>query len=153
MAEIEMCADGTHPELESVYSRIEERREEKLRLAKKHLEYKQKCIAIQTRAGREQAHQQFMKEVADSRASLLLRTTEEWYRVNRERRAMDTLVQDYTFRPPESHSSQLRELSSLNYEISLLTGISKYIGFPAAPEIKPLSDDELDADLSALGLR
>lgn len=153
MAEMDMCADGTHPELEPVYARIARRRDDKIELARRHLEYKRRCIAIQTRACREQLHQQFMKEIADSRAALLLRTTEEWYRVNRERRAMDTLVPEYTYRAADSPTAQLHEFASVNHEIALLTGISKYIGFPAAPEIKPLSEDELQDDLYALGLR
>ncbi|CAN6674873.1 transcriptional regulatory protein Dep1p [Trichomonascus vanleenenianus] len=152
VAEIEMCADGTHPELARVAEQIEKVRDDKIRLARAQRDYQRRCIDIQTHASRDQLHQQYFKEQADVRASLLLSTTEEWYRVNRERRAMDALVHEYSYRArPDEMEVFYRQ--DLEHEISLLCGIKREIGFPAAPEVVSASPDELEEDLYALGLR
>lgn len=150
IAEIEMCAEGTHPELESVYEQIQTLHDAKIRRAEQRRKYQRICIDNQTRASRDQLHQQFLKDQADTRAKLLLNTTEEWYRVNRERRVMDALVPEYGYRPSESRSVQARQRTALNYEIASLESLSRYVGFPAAPEMQPGTEDEIEEDLKKL---
>ena len=38
-------------------------------------------------------------------------------------------------------------------EVAILAGIAKYIGFPAAPEVKGAAPNEMQADLEAMGVR
>ncbi|KAG5362324.1 Transcriptional regulatory protein [Yarrowia sp. C11] len=151
--EMGLCVKGTHPELHAVYEHISKMREDKIKLAKTRRKYKLQCINNQTRASRVQIHQQFLKDQGDARSGLLLKTTEEWYRVNRERRAMDLMVPDYGYTIPESKSEQIHQRNAQVNEISLLSGISKYVGFPAAPVISQATEDETAEDLTALGLQ
>lgn len=153
VAEIEMCMDGTHPELANVSKQIENIRDEKISLAARQRDYQRKCIDNQTRASRDQLHQQYLKDVADARSRLLTKTTEQWYSINRERRAMDTRVPDFTYREPEKRSVQLRHRQMIHDEISLLMGLAKHFGFPTAPQMSTMQDDEIESDLYALGLR
>jgi Sds3-like len=153
VAEIEMCADGTHPELSKVHSQITRIRDEKIQLAERKRAYQQKCIDNQIRAMRDHLHQQFMKDEAECRVRLLLHTTEEWYKVNKERRAMDALAPEFSYQVPERRSTQIQNRVAINGEISLLSGISNYIGFPAAPEMNPANESELLEDLEALGIQ
>ncbi|ODQ66744.1 hypothetical protein NADFUDRAFT_5973, partial [Nadsonia fulvescens var. elongata DSM 6958] len=99
--ELKMCVNDKHPELLRVYKEIAMIRDEKIKLAMTRRKYKRQCIDNQTHAMRVQIHQQFMKDRADLRSGLLLNTTKEWYRVNRERRSMDSLVPEFGFRVPE----------------------------------------------------
>lgn len=153
VAEIEMCAEGTHPELEKACSDIQSVRNERVKRAELRRKYQRICIDIQTRANREHLHQQFMKDRAEIRAELLRTTTEEWYRVNRERRQMDSLVSEYGFRPSMDPVSQSREFKSYNDEVSLLSNINKIYGFPAAPVMRPSTKEEIEEDfrLFAIG--
>ncbi|QNQ01327.1 YALIA101S02e18184g1_1 [Yarrowia lipolytica] len=151
--EMGLCVKGTHPELHAVYEQISKMRDDKIKLAKTRRKYKLQCINNQTRASRVQIHQQFLKDQGDARSGLLLKTTEEWYRVNRERRAMDLMVPDYGYTIPESKSEQIHQRNAQVNEISLLSGISKYVGFPAAPVISQATEDETNEDLTALGLQ
>ncbi|VVT57567.1 uncharacterized protein SAPINGB_P005760 [Magnusiomyces paraingens] len=150
MTEIEMCAEGTHPDLEDVYNKIQRERDERIRNAEQQRKYQRICIDIQTRAGREQLHQQFLKDQGEIRAKLLLNTTEEWYRVNRERRLMDSMVPEYGFRPPQQPEVQERQMQSYLSEVNILTNISHTHGFPAAPEMKPSTDEEIEDDLQQM---
>lgn len=151
VAEIEMCAEGTHPELEYVYGQIQSLHEAKVRRAEQRRKYQRICIDMQTRAGRDQVHQQFLKDQADTRAALLLKTTEEWYRVNRERRVMDALVPEYGYRPAESLTVQQQQRTARAREVAALTAVSRHIGFPAAPAMQSSTADEIEEDLQLLG--
>lgn len=153
VAEIEMCADGTHPELERVSHQVGQIRDQKVQLATKHHQYQRQCIDNQTRATRVHLHQQFLKDASDARSKMLLSTTEQWYNINRERRAMDCMVPNYTFKIPSSRSDQIRDRQAIYDEISALMGLNKYVGFPAAPEMRPLNEEDIEDDLEALGLR
>ncbi|ODQ77565.1 hypothetical protein BABINDRAFT_25604, partial [Babjeviella inositovora NRRL Y-12698] len=95
--EMELCASGQHPELIKIFAKINEHYESKLRSSKFNLTYKLECVDNQTRAGRIQLHQQFLKDQADLKLNLLNETTKEWYKVNRERRLLDNLVPEYSY--------------------------------------------------------
>ncbi|KAK9373977.1 Sds3-like-domain-containing protein [Lipomyces chichibuensis] len=149
-AEIEMCLDGTHPELATVYDELAEARDLRIKLADAHRKYRRRCIENQTRSYRTHIHQQLYKNNANLRAAMIQETTETWYKVNRERRAMDTVVPFYGYKIPEKRSVIFRQRQAQYNEIALLTGIAKYIGFPAAPEIKSATADEVAEDMEAL---
>ena len=46
----------------------------------------------------------------------------------------------------------MRERQAYNMEVQILSGIAKYIGFPAAPEVKGVASSELQQDLEAMGV-
>lgn len=152
VAEIEMCAEGTHPDLASTYTQIENLRNEKIRRAKKRREYERICIDNQIRASRDQLHQQYLKDTADTRANLLLKTTEEWYRVNRERRVMDALVPEYGYRVSKDVAVQTIERKARDKEVQILSDLGRNVGFPAAPEMKAGTEEEIEEDLQLLNM-
>ncbi|KAK9460455.1 Sds3-like-domain-containing protein [Lipomyces oligophaga] len=149
-ADIELCLEGKHPELAAINSQIEAIRDEKLKLANARLSYRRRCVENQTRSFRSHIHQQFYKNVANLRAKMISDITESWYKVNRERRSMDSLVPFYNYRVPDKQSTIFRQRQAQYQEIALLSGLSKYVGFPAAPEIKAATQDEIADDLEAL---
>ncbi|KAK9472137.1 Sds3-like-domain-containing protein [Dipodascopsis tothii] len=151
-AEIEMCLDGTHPELSGLYDQIAHKRDDRITLARAHWRYRRRCVENQIKAMRVHIHQQYYKNRADLRAKMILDTTQRWYQVNRERRAMDALVPRLGYRIPEKKQIIVRELQAQYDEIAILSGLSKYIGFPAAPEVKSASQEEIYEDLQALGI-
>ncbi|KAK9454172.1 Sds3-like-domain-containing protein [Dipodascopsis uninucleata] len=149
-AEIDMCHDGTHPELAGVYGQISRTRDEKVRLADCQLKYRRRCIENQTKSFREHIHQQFLRNKAEFRSKMIRETTELWYRVNKERRQIDTLVPYYGYQITDKRSVLVRQRQAEYQEIAILSGIARYIGFPAAPEIKSATQDEIAEDLDAL---
>ena len=46
----------------------------------------------------------------------------------------------------------MRERQAYNMEVQILSGIAKYIGFPAAPEVKGAASSEMQQDLEAMGV-
>lgn len=143
-SEIAMCDDGTHPELEQIYEKIKKRRDERVQRNQAALNYRLQAITNRTKAMRCHTHQQFLKDRYDLRAELLCKTTREWYQVNEERRAADKLVPEYGYRP---------ENNGPGADVGLLVALAKYVGFPTAPSISGGTDNELESDMIALGLR
>ena len=58
---------------------------------------------------------------------------------------------DYTYKFPTRRSQQVAQQTAYNMEVSILSGIAKYVGFPAAPNIDGVRSSELDADLQLMG--
>lgn len=42
--------------------------------------------------------------------------------------------------------------SAYNREVSVLSGVAKHVGFPAAPEMEGARPSEVDSDMQAMGL-
>lgn len=60
---------------------------------------------------------------------------------------------EYTFRIPDRQSSRIKQRMQFNWEVQILGGIQKQIGFPAAPDVNGATEDEKDEDFEALDVR
>lgn len=141
--EIQMCVEGSHPELSTIQESIKSRLDDRVDRGRVLHEYQLECIHKQTKATRAHLHQQFVRERFDLRSELLSKTTRKWYQVNYERRAADRMVPDYGYRGlGQDHVSSG----------PVLAAIQKFAGFPAAPRVSEASMEEKNEDLAALGL-
>lgn len=98
--ELQMCLEGSHPELHGYYERISSIRDYKLKRAYQRQKYELSCIDKETRATRTMIHQQYYKSVSELKSHLLKSTTREWYDINKERREMDTMVANVGYHVP-----------------------------------------------------
>ncbi|CCE65412.1 hypothetical protein TPHA_0L00560 [Tetrapisispora phaffii CBS 4417] len=98
--ELQMCLEGSHPELQKYYTKIASIRDYKLRRAYTQQKYELKCIDEQTRATRTFIHQDFYKKAIDLRNNMLNNTTQQWYDINKERRDMDITVPTMNYHVP-----------------------------------------------------
>lgn len=114
-------------------------------------QYKRQALRIETIAHRSQLLSQFYQEAREVREDLLYKLGREWYIVQKERRAAqaDELTR-YTHVYTANRSEQLRQQARYNTEVSILAGIAKYIGFPAAPDLKGARPSEMQDDLKAM---
>lgn len=153
-SELEMCLNGSHPELQTVYTKIDAHREEKLRLASLTQKYELECIDRKTRAQRTQIHQQYYKRTSDYRTKYLKDVMQGWDAINKERRNMDLEeYPEYQYKIPEYTDELVRQRTQYNKEISVLVGLNDYYGFPTAPKLASVQGDELDNDLRAMNIK
>jgi hypothetical protein len=153
-SEFEMCLNGSHPELQSVYTKIDAHREEKIRLAALTQKYELECIDRKTRAQRTAIHQQFLKRSSDFRTKYLQAVMTDWDTINKERRNMDLEdYPEYHYRVPEFVDEMVHQRAKYNQEISTLVGLNEYYGFPTAPRLAPVEGQELDDDLKAMNIK
>ncbi|CAI4037100.1 hypothetical protein SMKI_01G0590 [Saccharomyces mikatae IFO 1815] len=129
--ELQMCLEGSHPELQAYYSKIAAIRDYKLHRAYQRQKYELSCINTETIATRTFIHQDFHKKVTDLRARLLNRTTQTWYDINKERRDMDVVIPDINYHVP---------IKLDNKTLSCITGYAsaaqlRYPGEPVAEDL------------------
>lgn len=139
-----------HPEYLAMIKCIDDRRTDKIAYEKKLLVYKQKNLEIITEAERHQHHSQYFQTVRDERERALSECNQRIFDLQRGRRQVGVDEVEYTLKLPEKRSDQIRQQAAYNLEVSILSGIAKYVGFPAAPDIRPARASEIDDDLRAM---
>lgn len=95
--ELQLCLEGSHPELSKIYHKINQFHQKNLRQVNSNLNYRLRCIDIETVATRTAIHQNFLRKLMDCKHSLFTQTTSLWYKINKERNQMDLLVPEYNF--------------------------------------------------------
>jgi hypothetical protein len=139
-----------HPEYLAMIKCIDDRRAEKIAYETKLLEYKQKNLEIITTAERHQMHSQYFQTVRHVREEILEECNQRVFELQRGRRSLGADDTQYMMKLPEKRSDQIRQQTAYNLEVSILSGVAKYVGFPAAPDISAARTMEIDEDLRAM---
>lgn len=152
---LEMCRDGTHPGLAVAFEQLEGRRKYLVQKAELRRKYERKSISNVVKAMRVQLHQEYLKEAADEREHMLESVTKDWYRVNKERREMDCLVEKPSLSVsqdviPELLGATARGASSWTQQVATLEKVKKEVGFPGAPGVIEGRPDEVESDMREL---
>jgi hypothetical protein len=132
-----------HPEYVAMIKCIDDRRADKIAYETRLLEYKQKNLEIITAAERHQMHSQYFQTVRHIREEILEECNQRVFELQRGRRQLGCDETEYMVRLPEKRSDQIRQ-------VSVLSGVAKYVGFPAAPDISAARPTEIDEDLRAM---
>ncbi|KAF1951895.1 hypothetical protein CC80DRAFT_495778 [Byssothecium circinans] len=139
-----------HPEYLAMIKCIDDRRAEKIAYERRLLRYKQNNLEVMTTAERHQLHSQYFQTVRDVREQILSDCNQRVFELQRGRRQLGAEEVDYMIKLPEKRSDQIRHQAAYNLEVSILSGVAKYRGFPAAPDIRPARPSEVDDDLRAM---
>jgi hypothetical protein len=142
--------DCTHPEYLAMIKCIDDRRAEKIDYERTLLELKQKNLEIITAAQRHQMHSQYFQTVRHLREEILEDCNQRVFELQRGRRSLGCDETEYMIKLPEKRSDQIRHQTAYNLEVSVLSGVAKYVGFPAAPDISAARPTEIDEDLRAM---
>ena len=142
----------THPELLAMKKVIDQRRDQKIRYEQNLMKYKLQTLERESIANKAQALSQYMQTAREVRDAYLEKVNEKCYQLQRERRNAEEDVPDYLFTFPAKRSKQIMQQSAYNSEVSILSGIAKYVGFPAAPEIRVARPKEIEDDLRSMGV-
>ncbi|CAN9135566.1 unnamed protein product [Alternaria alternata] len=142
-----------HPEYVAMIKCIDDRRADKIAYETRLLEYKQKNLEIITAAERHQMHSQYFQTVRHIREEILEECNQRVFELQRGRRQLGCDETEYMVRLPEKRSDQIRHQTAYNLEVSVLSGVAKYVGFPAAPDISAARPTEIDEDLRAMKVK
>ncbi|KAI4828159.1 hypothetical protein E4T44_09800 [Aureobasidium sp. EXF-8845] len=152
-AELEQLSvpNATHPDFLAMLQCITARRDTKIQQEMTLHRYKLGTLRNQILAERAQLHTQYFQEARELRDSLLEQLGKQWYDIQKERRQFQADQQDqYSYKFPTKRSDQVRNQEKYNREVSILSGMAKYRGFPAAPDIHGARTNELDDDFKAM---
>lgn len=155
-AELEMLnqVDCKHPEFLRQNACVEARHQKQVNEAKAFYRYKMESLRRTTLGERSQLHSQYFQHVRELREDVMNKLGEDWYNIQKERResGMDD-NERYIYKLPAKKSAQIKQQAKYNQEVSILSGIAKYVGFPAAPEITGTEGESLEDDLKAMKVR
>jgi len=142
--------DCQHPEYLAMIKCVDDRRAEKIDYEQTLLELKQQNLVTITAAQRHQMHSQYFQTVRDVREEIVADCNQRVFELQRGRRLLGCDETEYMIKLPEKRSDQIRQQTAYNLEVSILSGIAKYVGFPAAPDISAARPSEIDEDLRAM---
>ncbi|KAK5117575.1 hypothetical protein LTR62_004997 [Meristemomyces frigidus] len=143
--------DCQHREYVAQVACVDARREKQMREAQAFYHYRLTSIRQRTIGERAQLHSQYFQSIRDKREEHLYKLGEHWYNIQKERREQHQEQDEkYIYKFPAKKSVQIRQQAKYNQEISVLSGVAKYVGFPAAPEMKGAEGNALDDDLKAM---
>jgi len=141
-----------HPEFLAMKEVIDQRRDQKVQYEQTLLRLKLESLQRESIAAKHQVQSQYMQTVREIRDRALDQLNKEYYQVQRERRSCDENVPEYCYDFTTNRSQQIAHQRAHNKEISVLSGVAKYVGFPAAPLVKPAKSKEVEDDLRNMGV-
>lgn len=142
----------THPELLAMMSSVEARRDERIRVAEKLREYELETLKTYAVARRSQILVQYRQEAREIREAKMEQLGKQWYEIQHDRRNYSTGVPEYTLNYPTRRSQQVQNQVAYSNEVSILSGIAKHVGFPAAPSMTQATPSELEEDFEKMGV-
>ena len=143
-------SNPTHPEYLLMMEPIDARYNDEIQLQHRFLTHQLKALEVQTVAERSQIHSQYFQTVRDIKEDMLDKLGAELFRIQKERRQAHSDEPEYNYLYEPSRTQQVVRQTKINQEVSLLSGIKKFHGFPAAPKLKGLRSIEIDEDLRAM---
>lgn len=142
----------THPEYLAMMQCVDQRLEDKLRHIRREHDYRMEALDRWAVSRRAQVLSQFYQSVRESREDLLENLGRQWYEIQHERRRHANTIPDYGIRFPQAKTQRIKDAIAYNKEVSILSGIAKYRGFPAAPDVNGASGEEVDDDMEAIAV-
>lgn len=130
---------------------IDQQMQDRYRHAQVVYNYKLQTLQNGIVASRSAMHGAYMQAVGDLREDALEKAGEELYQIQRGRRKIDEEEKPMNHFTPK-HSDLIAQHTAYNTEVSVLSGVAKYVGFPAAPPIEGASATEIEEDLRAMGV-
>lgn len=141
-----------HRELLAMKEAIDRRRDQKIEYENRLMKFKLMTLQRESVANKAQAHSQYMQTVREVRDSYLESLNKRVYQVQRERRSCESDVPEYMYTFTTRRSQQITHQTAYNTEVSILAGVAKHVGFPAAPEISSARSKEIDDDFLSMGV-
>jgi hypothetical protein len=143
--------DCVHPEYLRQVSCIDDRRAKQISEAKAYYHYRMQSVRERTLGERAQLHSQYFQTARELRENMLYELGEDWYGIQKERRQQHQEGEErFLYKLPSKKSAQIRQQAKYNQEVSVLSGVAKYVGFPAAPDISGVEGTGLEDDFKAM---
>lgn len=142
----------THPDYLAMLQCVDARRDEKLRIEARLKELRLETLQRSSVGKRSQILAQFYQDVREIRETKLEALGKQWYEIQHDRRGYGSNVEDYAIRFPARKSQQVMHQLAYNTEVSILSGVAKFVGFPAAPAMAAATAGEVDLDFEKMSV-
>lgn len=140
-----------HPDFMRQVACVDARKQKQKREAEAWRRYKKESLRTTTLGERSQLHSQFFQHTRQLREEVMDQLGKDWYDIQNERRQSNQDKDElYVRKFSMKKSEQIKIQAKYNQEVSVLSGVAKYVGFPAAPEITGAEGDSLEDDLKSM---
>ncbi|KAJ5902381.1 hypothetical protein N7495_002909 [Penicillium taxi] len=152
--ELEMLSGPfpTHPEFLRQIECVERQRDEKLKYEETLFRYRTESQIKKSLAERAQINSTFFQNVRDVRERHSSAISKQFYDIQHDRFKTDELSPHHIIPFPTRRSQQIAHQTAYNQEVSVMAGVAKYVGFPAAPALAGARPSELQDDLEKMGI-
>lgn len=141
----------THPEYLKQVACVDARLQKQRSEAHAFKNYQFRSIRERSLGERSQLHSQYYQTVREVREEVLYKLGEDWHAIQKERRQSHQEQDDaHIFRFPTDKRVQKRNQAKYNQEVSVLSGVAKWVGFPAAPDTNGVDGDTFEDDMKAM---
>ncbi|KAI9367359.1 Sds3-like-domain-containing protein [Aspergillus egyptiacus] len=145
-------SEPTHPELLRQLECVQRYRDAKINYEHTLFQYRLKSLLNKSLAERAQAHSTYFQRVRDIREKHSSAISKQFYSIQHDRFKTDDVSPQHYIPFPTRRSQQIAHQTAYNQEVSVLAGVSKYVGFPAAPSLPAARQSELEEDLEKMGI-
>ncbi|KAF5860685.1 hypothetical protein ETB97_001253 [Aspergillus alliaceus] len=152
--ELEMLngPNPTHPEFLRQLECIQRYRDAKIQYEHTLYQYRFKALVNKSLAERAQAHSTFFQRIRDVREKQSSNISKQFYAIQHDRFKTDEISPQHYIPFPTRRSQQIANQTAYNQEVSILAGVAKYVGFPAAPSLSAARPAELEDDMEKMGI-
>ncbi|CAL5868634.1 uncharacterized protein PFLUO_LOCUS2861 [Penicillium psychrofluorescens] len=142
----------THPEYLRQVECVQRHRDAKIKYEHTLYQYRLKSLLNKGLAERSQAHSTYFQRIRDVRERHSSAMSKQFYAIQHDRFKTDELSPHHIIPFPTRRSQQISHQTAYNHEVSVMAGVAKYVGFPAAPKLLGARPSELDDDLEKMGI-
>ncbi|KAL4888683.1 Sds3-like-domain-containing protein [Aspergillus ambiguus] len=142
----------THPEYLQNLEVIKRHRDAKINYEHTLFQYRIKALMNKSLAERAQLHSTYFQRVRDLREKHSNSISKQFYAIQHDRFKTDELSPQHYIPFPTRRSQQIAQQTAYNQEVSIMAGVAKYVGFPAAPSLSAARPSELEEDLEKMGI-
>jgi hypothetical protein len=148
--DLQLLEQKIHPEFLAMQRCIDGYRNKKVRQETVLYGYRRQTLNIKVVAERDQLQSQYFQEVREIKDKALQNCQKHLYALQKDRRRWGSDETNYNYLYNPKRTQQIQQQASYNLEVSILSGVAKHVGFPAAPDITGLQISEIESDFQAM---
>lgn len=152
--ELEMLTgpNPTHPEYLRQLECVKRHRDAKIKYEHTLFQYRIQALMNKSLAERAQTHSTYFQRIRDIREKHSSAVSKHFYAIQHDRFKSEELSAQHYIPFPTRRSQQIAHQTAYNQEVSIMAGVAKYVGFPAAPSLAPARPSELEEDMEKMGV-
>ncbi|RHZ51988.1 uncharacterized protein CDV56_104973 [Aspergillus thermomutatus] len=152
--ELEMLTgpNPTHPEYLRQLECVKRHRDAKIKYEHTLFQYRIQALMNKSLAERAQTHSTYFQRIRDIREKHSSAVSKQFYAIQHDRFKTEELSAQHYIPFPTRRSQQIAHQTAYNQEVSIMAGVAKYVGFPAAPSLSPARPSELEEDMEKMGI-
>ncbi|GFF38407.1 transcriptional regulatory protein DEP1 [Aspergillus udagawae] len=152
--ELEMLTgpNPTHPEYLRQLECVKRHRDAKIKYEHTLFQYRIQALMNKSLAERAQTHSTYFQRIRDIREKHSSAVSKQFYAIQHDRFKTEELSAQHYIPFPTRRSQQIAHQTAYNQEVSIMAGVAKYVGFPAAPSLAPARPFELEEDMEKMGI-